>query len=577
MERNDSLTFDRFFKSNDIITQQIIFDIIVDRKFNIPESFYPYVTTNVMITLIKAYKNTTELMELLVDICKNDYFDSYYFGLRLMEEGLMGYAFLLKPKVFLKLFKKFYSTEDCDIAHQMIGQFINKEGLFEVIDFRIQYVSPELPIEYFYCLALVYDIDYTFKPSISNIYSMLTKIVKNKLFEYKPSIIDTILVRAYELFIYPAKEKDDNTLWRRDFLFNCWNNGHNFIPDNITEFELLQYLKIHDTRFKTVEYPDNISSIVNRVIGESTDQHMIDIIEQKIIRSITHNFNNIKAITWELDSSTLSCIRHLYKNSQMPLNNYRYYHDIMINNMDVSPYITFKEYSYFITVKSGKEIDENILSIYDYDEYVNFILTALPDDVICEKFIYDDKIPTYKHDGSGPSILQYIIDNYIIPNENSRLIDKVLKLIFPNNDILDIVVSKYASIMDLINRSGKDLQELLVIYPNLSIYVENLPRIIAIQTIRRNLSAVRDIPIALVPSEFILDEIKRNGYFKLHVADEGSILDQPIPYIPTDKLLEIISANGNGIGYCIEYRLEEYINTVLEAIYSIYESKYSIS
>ena len=575
MERINSLTFDRFFKSTDVITQQIIYDIIVDRKFNIPETFYPYVTTNVMVTLIKDYRNNTDLMNLLIDICKDNYSDSYYFGLKLMEENLMEFAFLLKPKVFLKLFKKFYSTEQHDVINQTVGQFINRKDLFETIDFRIQYVSSELPIEYFYCLAIAYDIDYGFKLSVSNVYCLLTKIVKNNLFDYyKSSIIDVILARAYDLFIYPAKEKDDNTLWRRDFLFNCWNNGYNFIPNNITGFELLQYLKIHNNRFKTVEYPDNIPSIVNRVIDELNDQHMVDMIEQKIIRSINHNFNNIKAITWELDSSTISCIRYLYKSSSAPLNKYHYYHDIMVNNMDASPYITFEEYTYFITVKNGKEIDENILSIYNYDEYVNFILTALPDEVICEKFIYDDKIPTYNHDGNGPSILKYVIDNYIIPNQNSRLIDKVLKLILPNNDILDVIINNnYASINDLVNRTGKDTYQLLVEYPNISKYINDIPVLIVIQTLRRNLNAIYDLPIQLIPANFILDEITRNGYFEFNTNDDNPIANQPAQYISTNDLLNIISANGNGIGYCIDYQMEEYDNVVLNEIYKIYESK----
>ena len=53
-------------------------------------------------------------------------------------------------------------------------------------------------------------------------------------------------------------------------------------------------------------------------------------------------------------------------------------------------------------------------------------------------------------------------------------------------------------------------------------------------------------------------------------------LNQPIPYIPTDGLLDIISTSGNGVGYCIDYQLEDYDKVVLNAIYEIYESKYSI-
>lgn len=560
MEKFNSLTSDRFFKCKDEITQQIIYDIIVDRKFKVPKSFYPYITTNVIMMLLEDYDNK-ELLELLSNICKNGFHDFYYLGLRLLETNKTQYLFLLNPKFFLHIYKNFYKE-----------QTIN---LVDVIRNRITYMD-EIPYEYLCCIAISMGIDYKFKLTVSNYYYMIAYAIRirNTYFNDRNltlRVVDHIINQC----ILKSKDKDVDNLWRRDCLYTCWVNGYNIIPDNVTEFELLQYLTIHQKQYKAVEYPDNIQQIVNRVLDESKDQHTIDIIKSRLIDSINLNLNNIKALTWELDSNTLSCIRYLYNNSKMTLNNYRYYHDIMIYNMDASTRITFDEYSHFIVDKCGKEIDENLLTIYDYGEYVNFILTVLPDDVLCDKFIYDDKIPTYQNGANNHSILKYIIDNYIIPNQNSRLIDRVLKLILPNNDILDVIIdNRYATIFDLIQRTGKDLRDILVVYPNISKYIDDIPRLTIIQTIRRNPDAVRKMPVHLVPSNFILDEIKRNGYFELIHYDNN--LDQPVPYIPTDGLLDIISVSGNGIGYCIDYQLEDYDKVVLNAIYDIYESKYSI-
>lgn len=574
---DDIKAYNDFFLKPDLTVIEIIVNIIEDRKYNVPEWFQKYITSDVITTLLNRAEPEGEmrykLRELVAKVINDKFSDIKYLCKCMVDCEYYDMLALIRPKVL----KKYVLS--CDIPSDNYDEYIRDFINNVVAKYQLYNNTNDVPVEYIHIINHISGLNTKpFKKSKSKYIQTYFQYIPNLYTKYKDSmnkrVIDNIIETIYPIYA-------DTTIWERMrayYLMVCWSCGIDFVPVDMRPVEFINYLCIHkDTRYGA-EFRDELIPIVFRVLTYPTiDKGEIDVIKSMIMGEVLVNFNNHKVVNWELNKCEISIMNNSYKSEYTTkVTNYDHFHELMVKYNNKPRGVSLDEYIFAYTEKKCRDISKSIINVVDYDRYTEFMFTKCDKCDLSESLRQDELIPTFNK-SSNTSLLKYVIDNYIIPQSDARIVNRFIEVVMGDNYLINVITEKqYMNIHQLTGLLRFGISDVLKSYPNLIEFYEFIPAVVLREVLANNESVVHECPWNLIPQEIILKEVAKNGYFSIFEQRDSIVpyIHHPARYIDTDKLLDVIkNYDGNGIGYCIEYSMTPYIKQVLKAIYDHYSKK----
>ena len=361
--RNDYSIFDKHFMCiGDPITQTIIRMIIEDRKYDIPDWFYVYITDEILLSVIfnynkialDLYRTNNELVNVrknyrtFLETCiSKNVIQSYKFiAVTLYGAKILKFAWFINPDKLYSSLKGTIFDED--------NRNLEKNQVVELIRMYVRMNDGEIPFPYIKLyLESVYD-------ASQRIYDkgifIREKIKKVKGSTNLANHLDSLIDYMMSCKDFPIN-KLFSTIWKKyshvltrhesDMkakvnaghinLVYYWIKGINYIPENASLVELYNYathpaLPPITSRPPIPEsYARAIRSILKRTNKrddiKNADDCYIKPIQRYIIHQVKRDINNVHAIFWHLDICDRRAVVDVFKRAPGKLKNFLYFYD----------------------------------------------------------------------------------------------------------------------------------------------------------------------------------------------------------------------------------------------------------
>ena len=562
--KNKSLEiFDKVFNTHNITTDSLLVDIILDRKYNIPDWLYKYISDDVLVTIILNSKDTKEFREFIKIIntrCKFN--DKYLAMVMLQSDIMMQYAFIISPK-------KFYNY--------IIGSSENVSSTYiiQLIRKYIEYHGDVAPKEYYYLLSysLIVPSDVgrkinfkrLFSSQIYKLYSPILVNLKtcgdmyffNMFFKGLYITYQNILTNEYNND--PTFSMIDNPY---DLIKFYWEMGGRYIPSNFNLDNCKVYIDIVKKSKQTMAFSNDLVPILERYKNDLPED-----MKSFFIDTLKTNIYNVKLLVWNLTEKERIYVKKTYYS----------YHKPNIKSMDFSKYVSivygdslvpFVECEKFM--QNGGNVDIEKIAIDDIDDFIDCIMKYMPDRELIQYLSDDVKINFFNR---RISLLEHIADSYIKYNRGTNILNRFYSIIFDNTEIIDLMLNKlYITYPQLISKSSLSEIDIISKHPKMIKYQDNLPATIICSIINSNPDVIEYIPWRYLSEHHILNRISSNGYFPIMVDGDEPIdilRYAPMKYVNTEKLINLMKS-GKGLGYCLDYSLPEYVESILTILVNLY-------
>lgn len=592
-----------FYKAEDPITQTMIQTIVEDRKYDIPDWFYRYITDTILVSLIYNFAeniwvngdtNINDKFKEFLSNCESKRVINSYksVSLALYETGLLRWAYFMKPD-------KVYKSLRCVIKSEYRSNSNLTEQVVDLICMfaaHEQQTSVPLPFINLYILSKCGYInkvkDKVFKSDM-NITNCLNLLIDTVIYD------ELTCERVFStIWMYYGKLMSNNRIKLNDELVYTdlvyyWKRGINYIPDNASFEDLYNYgchpslisiphrpLIYHNyaTLIKSKGFTDYNPFVTASGIGAVMKHGLINhtnrgasyvvnyIVPMRkfVMSQIQKDINNVHAIFWKLDIHEKKTVIELFKSSPGDLADY----SIFYRHTDYIP--TKDEFKEFLRcggdIHSIKDINVSMPPI----EYVDTLLSKLTIPDIQQLLLSDTKVPNL---AANLTYYEFIMREYVLPNpikypfiflhikdailSSPELIEKVREddMRRNTNKMIKLLNLERYSAIEL----GSKYPDLIKLLPYLYTTHYDIKMVLNV-----NHNVIYRIPWSMLSKDIIISEIEAGGYLPINIGEDENLMKfmAMVKYVGTQNIKRLIE-NGKGFGYIIDYDNAAYLSVLI--------------